>query len=305
MHSHTICLGSAAIFPAGPAAESGRCGRAARQSSGAEADRGRIQGAITACGNVRRGALIGMAAGILAILIVPLAAKGQTLSLVQTIVNGGNMLNSVMARSMMSQQLGRHTLEDAAIPSGTAEAHRSSVPSSPSVLLFRPSPETTQQVNAQLVANVAQRDGAAAAQLDKLLASGTLRQRLAELLGKFGYSPDNLADVMTAYLILSWETVRNGDATRYPQGIAVVHRRLRDALAANPKVAALSDSQKQGFAETLADLAMLDTIVRKQLLKSGDTARLRQLEQRTRQATLKLGVDVGALQLTDRGFVRQ
>lgn len=170
-------------------------------------------------------------------------------------------------------------------------------------LSFRATPAITEALNKKFIAAISAQQPSARAQAEKLFNSGTLTRTFDDLLAKFGYSPDNLADVMTAYMILSWETVHNGDATQYPRGIAAIHQRMRHALAGNPQFATFSDAQKQEFAETLADLAMLSTIARKQMLAKGDAAQLQQLEQNVRETALELGVDVGKLQLTNQGFV--
>lgn len=198
--------------------------------------------------------------------------------------------------------LARSFSEALAGPSGQGERPMPS-PAALRRLRFVPSPAITRQVDDRFIADVGAKLPQRTAEVRKLFDSGVLERTFAELLGKFGYSPNDLADVMTAYIILSWETVHDGDATRYPQGIEAVHRRLRRALADSPGVGGFSDAQKQEFAETLADQAMISTIARKQLIAQNDTARLRQLERGVRDATLQLGVDVGRLELTNRGFV--
>ena len=170
-------------------------------------------------------------------------------------------------------------------------------------LTFAPSIAVTRRVEQKFIAELGAKLPAQKPGIQELFDSGVLDATFASLLAKFGYSSDNLADVMTAYVILSWETVHNGDATQHPRGIAAVHRRIRNALASDPRVGAFSDVEKQEFAETLATMAMLDTLARRQLLAGHDTAQLLQLERGVREATLALGIDVGKLQLTDAGFV--
>lgn len=171
-------------------------------------------------------------------------------------------------------------------------------------LTFAPSPGVTQDTNRQIVAALAAHVPAAnRGKLEQLVASGELPRAFDGLLGKFGYNPDDLGDVMTAYIIIAWETIHDGDATRFPRGMEAVRQRVRDAMATNPHTATLSDAQKQNFAEVLAYMAMLDVVGRKRLQASGDAAGLRQLEQNVRAQTRGYGLDLGALQLTDRGFV--
>ncbi|HZY62002.1 MAG TPA: DUF6683 family protein, partial [Edaphobacter sp.] len=195
-------------------------------------------------------------------------------------------------------------VRDAMISATTGAAHgrKGSTGAATQSLSFQGTQAVTRAVNQKLVDAISEQQPSVRPRAEKLFRSGVLTRTFDDLLAKYGYSPNNLADVMTAYLVLSWETVHNGDATRYPQGIEAVHEQMRDALAANPQVARFDDAQKQEMAETLADLAMMSTIARKQLLKSGDTARLQQLEENVRKNVLVFGVDLGTVSLTNRGF---
>lgn len=169
---------------------------------------------------------------------------------------------------------------------------------------FAPSAAVTRDTNQRIVRALAPHVHAAnRTKLQQLVDSGELLQSFDALLSKFNYRPNNLADVMTAYIILSWETIHDADATRFPHGIDAVHQRVRYAMAANPHTAAFTDAQKQGFAQVLAYMAMLNVVDRKRLQASGDSGKLHQLEQNVDAQTRNDGLDLGALQLTDTGFV--
>lgn len=191
------------------------------------------------------------------------------------------------------------------------EPRRAMLEQSPSAaalrsLAFTPSPAVTQDTNRQIAAALAAHVPAAdRARLAKLVNSGELPHAFDNLLRQFNYSPDDLADVMTGYIILSWETIHDSDATRYPRGIEAVRQRVRHAMATNPHTASFSNAQKQSLSEVLAYMSMLNVIGRKRLQASGNTSGLRQLEQNVRAQTDAYGLDLGALQLTDDGFVLQ
>jgi len=269
-------------------------------------ERYRTENSLRVCADFRPGmaACLLVAAGLMGLWTAPLPAHAQVVPSMGSFMAGSFVGTSGALSASMMQSM-RQAADGAAIPRTPSAGSPDDTPPAPRQhLTFRPSPEVTDAVNRQLTEATTRKNADAGHRLGTLLASGRLQRTFAELLGKFGYSPDNIADVMTAYLILSWETVHNGDATRYPRGIQIVHQRVLHALAANPEIASISDAEKQKFSETLADMAMLSTTARKQLLQSGDTTRLKQLENNVRQTTLKLGIDVAALKLTSKGFVR-
>lgn len=196
------------------------------------------------------------------------------------------------------------SLADALVTPPRAAPTQEPDPAALRALTFSPSPEVTQDTNRQIAAALASHVPAANhARLEQLVDSGELPRAFDDLLGKFGYDPDDLGDVMTAYIIIAWETIHDGDATRYPRGMDAVRRRVRYAMATNPRTATFSDAQKQNFAEVLAYMAMLNVIGRKRLQAAGDSAGLQQLEQNVRAQTRAYGLDLGALQLDDNGFV--
>lgn len=196
------------------------------------------------------------------------------------------------------------SLEDALTTSSLRSSLPDPDPAALQQLDFTPSRTTTQEVNEKIIAALAPHVPVEKRpQLRQLVDSGELPLAFAKLLSKFGYSPDNLADVMTAYIILSWETIHNGDATQYPRGIEAVHQRVRHAMAMNPNTGKFSNAEKQGFAQDLTYMVMLNVVDRKRLRKNGDTAKLRQLEQSVSDQTKGYGLDLDVLQLTDKGFV--
>lgn len=141
------------------------------------------------------------------------------------------------------------------------------------------------------------------AKLQALLDSGALQKAFAAVLAKAGLSPTDLADVMTGYLVVAWELVNAQDTTANAEGYAVARNRMRDSLARNPRVAALSDADKQRIAETLGVLIMLSAAERDALKKRGQLDKLPRLQEGVRQSALKLGVDLGKVAFTRNGFL--
>jgi len=175
----------------------------------------------------------------------------------------------------------------------------------PAALDFRTDAAVTRSVNARFTDLLGSLQPDKREQIAAELDAGTLQAKFSELLASYGYSSRNLADVMTAYLIIAWEVVHNQDATRYLNGIGIIHNEMKAALSRSPNVRDLSDAQKQEVAETLGNLTMLAAVAKNTLVQRGDTATLNLLQENVRTTTQKFGVDLGSVRLTDEGFVPQ
>jgi len=174
----------------------------------------------------------------------------------------------------------------------------------PANLSFRPSAAVTSQVNARILAAIRQNSpDVDIAGLKQALDSGQLHGTFAQLLRSAGFSPTDLADVLTGYLVISWEVVNGEDSRRHAGGYAVVRDRLRHSLAADPRVARMNDADKQQFAETLEVLAILAAATRDGLNQAGQPQKLQALREGVRRAGQNLGIDFRQIAFTDSGFV--
>ena len=142
----------------------------------------------------------------------------------------------------------------------------------------------------------------AAAYRQALVRDGVL-EKFDALLRDYGFANRNLADAFTAYLVLSWEVVNDRDADAYRGGIDALRTHMRAAMARNPRIAALTDTQKQELAETFGYLAMIAAGTRNQLERSGDRAALARLQDGVNSTARKMGVDLRAVAMTPQGFV--
>jgi len=175
----------------------------------------------------------------------------------------------------------------------------------PAALDFRSDPAVTRTVNARFADLLGSLQPDKREQIASELDSGAMQTKFAELLSSYGYSNRNLADVMTAYLIIAWEVVHNKDATQFINGIGTVHVNMRSALSHSQNVRELTDAQKQELAETLGNLTMLAAVAKNTLVQRGDTEHLALLQENVRATTQKFGVDLASVRLTDQGFVPQ
>ena len=186
-------------------------------------------------------------------------------------------------------------------PSSTA-----AIDTSPPVALdFRSDASVTRAVNARFTDMLSSLQPDHREQIAAELDSGTLQTQFANLLSSYGYSSRNVADVMTAYLIIAWEVVHNEDATVHLDGIGVIHRTLQKTLAHSASMRTLNDAQKQELAETLGNLTMLAAVAKNTLVQRGDAAGLSTLQQGVQTTTERFGVDLKSLRITDQGFMAQ
>jgi len=174
----------------------------------------------------------------------------------------------------------------------------------PANLGFNSSAAVTAQTNAQILAALRQNSpDIDTSALKRNLDNGQLRASFARLLQSAGFSPSNLADVLMGYLVISWEVVNDEDSRRHAAGYAAVRDRLRESLGSDQRIARMTDADKQQFAETLEVLAMLAAATRDGLKQSGQTDKLRSLQEGVRRAGQNLGVDFRQMGFTDHGFV--
>lgn len=171
-------------------------------------------------------------------------------------------------------------------------------------LSFRPSATVTSQTNVRILALIGQNSPEVdTARLKQALETGQVYGTFARLLGSAGFSPTDLADVLTGYLVISWEVVNGEDSRQHAGGYAVVRDRLRQSLGADPHVARMTNADKQQFAETLEVLAILAVATRDGLNQAGQAQQLRALQEGVRRAGQNLGVDFKQLAFTNSGFV--
>lgn len=253
--------------------------------------------------SVRRSALLALAAVI--VMALPQSpASGQDFS---------GMIESSFAN--MSSFAGTTAVNSAIAESAryaagqrTRDIRSRTQPSQPAArtanLSFSSSAAVTTQTNARLLA--AMRENSPEVDINALkqaLDTGQLRGSFTQLLRSAGFSPNNLADVLTGYLVISWEVVNCEDSRQHAPGYIVVRDRLRQSLGADPRIARMSDGDKQQFAETIEVLAILAAITRDGLKQNGQTQKLPALQEGIRSAGQNFGVDFRHLAFSNAGFV--
>ncbi|QAY75994.1 DUF6683 family protein [Sphingosinicella sp. BN140058] len=175
------------------------------------------------------------------------------------------------------------------------------VPGTETQLSFRPSLEQRRKNLAQFVARSRARDAEGAARMEALFASGDVIGRINGQLGTYGFRTNHVADAYAAWWINAWlaSRGRTDDPTRAQ--IDAVRAQAADAMRALPQLARASDATKQEMAEAyLVQTALIGSALD---AANGNPERMRQVAAAVRQAARAAGLDLAAMNLTDRGFV--
>ncbi|MEQ8816736.1 MAG: hypothetical protein RLO51_18340 [Thalassobaculum sp.] len=140
--------------------------------------------------------------------------------------------------------------------------------------------------------------------ISRSVANDEIWRKFDRLLSFAGYSSRNLADVTTAYYVIAWEVVRDGQAIDYLGGVRQVRDSVADALLHAPDLIVMSDADKQEAAVAMAYLAIVSAHRVRELREAGDRAGEARLREQVRRAVLRgQGVDLATLRLTNLGFV--
>lgn len=166
---------------------------------------------------------------------------------------------------------------------------------------FRPSLDRRRQNLAQFVAKTRARDPKGAAELEQLFASGDIIARINQQLAGYGFKPDDLASAYAAWWMNAWLAAhgRTEDPSR-TQVLAVSAQAAR-ALSNLPQVTGASDAAKQEMAEAYLVQALLIGAMLDHA--KGNPDQLQKVAAATREGARASGLDLGAMTLTDQGFV--
>jgi hypothetical protein len=168
-------------------------------------------------------------------------------------------------------------------------------------LSFRSVAGITRVVNQRFVDWQSERHPELRAQLAEGIESGDLQRYFRDILSRYGYARDNLADVSAAYYLSLWRIMHGRDPT--PRQVAGVRRQLRGFMAREPRLMQLPDAQKQEICETFALHTALALQGYDQLVESHDARTLASFRQGLQAKLAPQGPDLAQMQLSDEGFV--
>lgn len=133
--------------------------------------------------------------------------------------------------------------------------------------------------------------------------SGRPWDEFDQLLRQHGYDPRDLADVVAAFYLITWEVATGGDALAQRAGIAAVRGQAREMLAGNPAMAQLSEAERQTTAETLAFHAMAIAARHEDLRNAGAGPQVIAYRTEVANAVARWqGIDLRRFALTPSGF---
>jgi hypothetical protein len=127
-------------------------------------------------------------------------------------------------------------------------------------------------------------------------------QGLDQALAEYGLRSDNVADVMTVWMINMWMGA-NGISDDPPNAhIKAVRTQIADALRASPGLASASDAQKQELSDSLLlNAALIGSALGDPKFKSGEMRA--PLQKAMAKVGSSMGMDLTAMRVTSAGFV--
>lgn len=169
-------------------------------------------------------------------------------------------------------------------------------------LNFKVSPAVRQKVIDSFLGEITAASPESGAEWQKVFGSGDVFGEVnKQVKSMFGLTTTNLADVWAVYWSYAWLMTRSrtDDPTR-AQAVGL-RDQFRPLLLSLPAASGLSDAQKQEMAESL----LLQTVLFGVLAEAwkDDPASRAEFGQGLQQGTAQLGLDLGQVELTDRGFV--
>lgn len=165
-------------------------------------------------------------------------------------------------------------------------------------LPFTSTPASRKQALEEFVARVERSDPRAAAEVGGQLSRYDATRIFAGIVRPFGLSANDLADVVTAYVVLGW-MISNASPDPRPNSVRAVRARVAQELADHPQL------RSPGMRSTVGEEVKILFVV----LHSGMQNATRSKEVRSYSSGVRdmfrqlTGEDLRALTLTDRGFV--
>ncbi|MEF2279637.1 DUF6683 family protein [Deinococcus sp. YIM 134068] len=171
----------------------------------------------------------------------------------------------------------------------------------PGALNFKVSPAVRRGVIDTFVGEVTAASPESGAEWQKLFTGADVFAEIdRQMKTLFGLSSTNVADVWALYWSYAWLMTqsRTDDPTRAQ--VVGLRDQFRPLLLSIPAVAGLNDTQKQEMAESL----LLQTVLFGALAEAwkDDPASRAEFGQGLAQGTAELGLDLGLVDLTERGF---
>ncbi|WP_337268367.1 DUF6683 family protein [Oryzifoliimicrobium ureilyticus] len=198
---------------------------------------------------------------------------------------------------MRQEEQARRGKQEAPSPQGSKPQDQSRVAS----LRYIPSKVRREANLSNFIAKVQAVDPAEAVQLQQLFADGDIIEKIQAAINSQGLRIDDLADAYTVWWVAAWEAAHGGNDTPSRVSVNAVKLQSARALAKMQALTTASDQQKQELAEALLLHAMLIDGAIDQA--KGNAAQLHEVSAAVDKGAAKMGIDMHAIELTEKGFV--
>jgi hypothetical protein len=173
-------------------------------------------------------------------------------------------------------------------------------------LYFKPSAELTRKSDAEFAKFLKDQVPQDQDYIMRELNKGSYRRIYADIIGPSKLESNNLADVLAAYMVVSWGILNDKPNVGRPLDVTAtraVRSSLRNKLALDPKFHSLSNSHKQSLAENLTNLTTLYVTSNADFRKANDSTTLNRFRNVVRNASKnRVGLDLTTVRLTSTGF---
>lgn len=203
------------------------------------------------------------------------------------------LMNNVMLSAPLYQQM------DIMNRKARGQGPQAAPTPSPSALTFAPG--NGEQAVSSYTARVSRQDASAGAQLRAALAGKNIPAIFGELVGPFGLTNHDVADAITAHLIMRAMVV-TGAPPPSPQGVHHVRSSVAQALAHDPKMASPAYRSQIG-GEAQLDFTLVNASWRAIGEGKWPADAVAQYRKNAAEGLMREGVDLNVTKLTAEGFV--
>ena len=171
---------------------------------------------------------------------------------------------------------------------------------------YVPDRAVTVRVQRQFVEFLRRQAGPAGADaMAKVFASQDLLAAWARQAAPDGMRPNDVADAMAEYWVTNWLIAR-GSMDAPPAQVRGVREQVRRTLVTNARFAGLTPAQRQEMAEVVIYNTLVQGEAYRGAVTKGDAATWARLgDAAVARFRNEMGVDLRALALTDRGFLKR
>lgn len=170
-------------------------------------------------------------------------------------------------------------------------------------LTFERSEELSKEIQKDFIASMIRIQPELKGSLVKSFENNKLRNQFDRLLAGYNYSATDMADVVTAYLVISWQIVHNKNFDD-KNGFNAVRTWVRDILLKSEQLAVMDNATKQLYAEAYGYQTMLCFNSYKTLIAKSDQKGLDHLRNNLYKSVKDSFIDLKSVKLTHTGFVK-